>query len=105
MRLTKNLSSFDKNSFLKNISIKPVQLNFENATLPFNHLDGILMANSLHYVKNKTDLLKKIKTCLNANGCFLIVEYDMEAANRWVPYPISFSSLTKLFHDVGFFIC
>ena len=60
------------------------------------------MANSLHYVKNKTDLLKKIKTCLNANGCFLIVEYDMEAANRWVPYPISFSSLTKLFHDVGF---
>jgi hypothetical protein len=30
------------------------------------------------------------------------VEYDMEAANHWVPYPINFSSLKKLFHDVGF---
>ena len=98
----KNLSSFNKSPSLKNVLIKPVELNFEKTSLPFNKLDGILMANSLHYVKNKTDLLKKIKTCLNANGCFLIVEYDMEAANRWVPYPISFSSLTKLFHDVGF---
>jgi ubiquinone/menaquinone biosynthesis C-methylase UbiE len=98
----KNISSFNKNSSLKNILIKPVELNFEKTDLPFNKLDGILMANSLHYVKNKKDFLEKIKICLNANGCFLIVEYDMEAANHWVPYPINFSSLKKLFHDVGF---
>jgi hypothetical protein len=60
------------------------------------------MANSLLYVKNKIVFLEKIKTCLNANGCFLIVEYDMETANHWVPYPINFLSLKKLFHDVGF---
>jgi ubiquinone/menaquinone biosynthesis C-methylase UbiE len=98
----KNLSSFHKNSSLKSILIKPVELNFERTPLPFNNLDGILMANSLHYVKNKKDFFEKIKTCLNANGCFLIVEYDMEIANHWVPYPISFLSLKKLFHDVGF---
>jgi len=98
----KNLSSFHKDSSLKSILIKPVELNFERTPLPFNNLDGILMANSLHYVKNKKDFFEKIKTCLNANGCFLIVEYDMEIANHWVPYPISFLSLKKLFHDVGF---
>ena len=98
----KNLSSFHKDSSLKSILIKPVELNFERTPLPFNNLDGILMANSLHYVKNKKDFFEKIKTCLNANGCFLIVEYDMETANNWVPYPISFLSLKKLFHDVGF---
>ena len=98
----KNLSSFHKNSSLKNILIKTVELNFEKTSLPFNNLDGILMANSLHYVKNKNDFIEKTKTCLNKNGCFLIVEYDMETANHWVPYPISFSSLKKLFHDVGF---
>lgn len=98
----KNLSSFHKDSSLKSILIKPVELNFERTPLPFNNLDGILMANSLHYVKNKKDFFEKIKTCLNANGCFLIVEYDMEIANHWVPYPTSFLSLKKLFHDVGF---
>ena len=98
----KNLSSFHKDSSLKSILIKPVELNFERTPLPFNNLDGILMANSLHYVKNKKDFFEKIKTCLNANGCFLIVEYNMETANHWVPYPISFLSLKKLFHDVGF---
>lgn len=98
----KNISSFNKNPFLKNILIKPVELNFEKTSLPFNKLDGILMANSLHYVKNKKDFLEKTKTCLNTDGCFLIVEYDMETANHWVPYPINFSSLKKLFHDVGF---
>lgn len=98
----KNLSSFHKDSSLKSILIKPVELNFERTPLPFNNLDGILMANSLHYVKNKKDFFEKIKTCLNVNGCFLIVEYDMEIANHWVPYPISFLSLKKLFHDVGF---
>ena len=98
----KNLSSFHKDSSLKSILIKPVELNFERTPLPFNNLDGILMANSLHYVKNKKVFFEKIKTCLNAIGCFLIVEYDMETANHWVPYPISFSSLKELFHDVGF---
>ena len=98
----KNLSSFHKDSSLKSILIKPVELNFERTSLPFNNLDGIIMANSLHYVRNKKDFLEKIKTCLNANGCFLIVEYDMETANHWVPYPISFLSLKKLFHDIGF---
>src|SRR6185312_556560 len=98
----KNLSSFHKDSSLKSILIKPVELNFERTPLPFNNLDGILMANSLHYVKNKKVFFEKIKTCLNAIGCFLIVEYDMETANHWVPYPISFLSLKKLFHDVGF---
>jgi ubiquinone/menaquinone biosynthesis C-methylase UbiE len=98
----KNLSSFDKNSFLKNISIKPVQLNFENATLPFNHLDGILMANSLHYVKNKKEFLEKLKTYLNEKACFLMVEYDTEISNDWVPYPISFLSIKKLFNESGF---
>ena len=98
----KKLSSFNKNPSLKNVLIKSVELNFENTSLPFNKLDGILMANSLHYVKNKKDFFEKTKTCLNVNGCFLIVEYDMEIANHWVPYPISFLSLKKLFHDVGF---
>ena len=77
-------------------------MDFEKTTLPFENLDGILMANSLHYVKDKIMFIEKLKKNLNKNGCFLIVEYDMERSNYWVPYPISFLSLKKLFNDIGF---
>ncbi len=98
----KNLSSFNKNPSLKNVLIKPVELDFEKTPLPFNNLDGIVMANSLHYVKDKKSFLEKIKMHLNEKGCFIVVEYNMEISNHWVPYPINFLSLKKLFHDVGF---
>ena len=33
---------------------------------------------------------------------FLIVEYDTDQANRWVPYPLSQARLTALFTTVGY---
>jgi ubiquinone/menaquinone biosynthesis C-methylase UbiE len=76
--------------------------DFVNDKLSFNGLDGILMANSLHYVKDKIAFLRKATACVKENGCFLIVEYDMDTANKWVPYPISFISLRSLFLQAGF---
>lgn len=78
--------------------------DFVNDKLSFTGLDGILMANSLHYVKDKIAFLKKVMACLKEDGCFLIVEYDTDTANTWVPYPISFSSLKSLFLQAGFSI-
>lgn len=100
--LDKTISSFKKNASLKTIDIKPIQLDFEKATLPFENLDGIIMANSLHFVKDKIELIEKIRKHLHQKGCFLIVEYDMETSNYWVPYPINFLSLQKLFRKIGY---
>lgn len=100
--IDKNISSFKTNSSVNQVSVKPIELDFEKTPLPFKNVDGILMANSLHFVKDKIIFLEKIKHYLNKNGQFLIVEYDTEIANHWVPYPISFLSLKKLFNDVGY---
>jgi len=76
----------------------PITANFEKDDLPFNGLDGILMANSFHYIQDKPALIKKLQTYTLPNAPFIIVEYDTDTpVARWVPYPVSFASLKKLF--------
>jgi ubiquinone/menaquinone biosynthesis C-methylase UbiE len=65
-------------------------------------LNGILLANALHYVRDQPAFIARAAACLKADGCFLIVEYDTDAANPWVPYPLSFAALKGLFGRAGF---
>lgn len=84
------------------IELKKIALDFVNEPLPLKDLSGILMANSLHYVQDKYSFLLKTKAAMASDGYFIIVEYDNEKANRWVPYPIRFSELQNVFGKVGF---
>jgi trans-aconitate methyltransferase len=81
--------------------IKFLQLDFIKDPLPKVSADGILMANSLHFVKDQVTFLSKIKKHLSPGGVFLLVEYDMQAPSHWVPYPVSFSIAQDLFKQVG----
>jgi len=78
--------------------LHPITADFEKDDLPLKDLDGILMANSLHYIKNKATLIKKLQTYMLPNAPFIIIEYDTDTpVARWVPYPMSFASMKKLF--------
>jgi ubiquinone/menaquinone biosynthesis C-methylase UbiE len=99
----KNEASLKKIKPQSSINIEKVVADFVRNELNFQNLDGILMANSLHFVKDKVSFLNKISHHLKSSGCYLIVEYDMDRSNPWVPYPVSFSSVQKLFHDLGNF--
>jgi SAM-dependent methyltransferase len=83
-------------------AIQFLEKDFEKDELSLPLLDGILMANSLHFVKNKLVFLKEIKKHLLPAAVFLLVEYDIETPNRWVPYPLSYSSAESLFKQAGF---
>lgn len=86
----------------KGIRIDKHIRDFIADSLPISRLDGILMANALHYVKDKPAFIDTTKKIIKEDGCFLIVEYDTLAANQWVPYPIDFISLHRLFSNAGF---
>ena len=84
------------------VTLVPMTANFEKSELDLHDLDGILMANSLHYVKDKPALVKKLRAYMRPDAPFIIVEYDTDMpVSTWVPYPLSFASLTKLFPRVG----
>jgi SAM-dependent methyltransferase len=65
-------------------------------------LDGILMANSLHYVREQEAFVRECGAHLEPGGRFVIVEYDFERPNQWVPYPVSRRRLTTLLTAAGF---
>lgn len=79
-----------------------IKANFEKDDLPLSGLDGILMANSLHYIRDKQKLVKKLESYFSANPTFLIVEYDTTRFSPWVPYPISYQKLETLFAEMGY---
>ena len=67
-------------------------------------LDGILTANAIHYVpwREQAALLRRWRGYLKPAGRLIVVEYDADAGNRWVPYPVSFRSLGPLADAAGF---
>jgi len=67
-------------------------------------LDGIVLANALHFQRNGTQrrVVELLKSYLRPGGRFILVEYDVDRGNRWVPYPLSYQSWEKLAGECGF---
>ena len=83
------------------VSIEKSVLDFTSDSLVFHQVDGLMMANSLHYVKEKETFLRRMITSLKIGGYFLLVDYDMETVNRWVPYPLQIAAAKQLFLHCG----
>ena len=76
--------------------------DFTKQPWPFDALDGILMANSLHYVEAQAAFIRQCESRMKPQRRFLVVEYDTDDANRWVPYPLSRIKLSSLFMAAGY---
>lgn len=77
-------------------------LDFSTDTLPFAGLDGILMANSMHFVKDKGTLLTRLRNTLRPRGQLVVIEYELNEGNEWVPYPIPYATLALQLSESGF---
>jgi ubiquinone/menaquinone biosynthesis C-methylase UbiE len=64
-------------------------------------LDGMLFANSLHFVARPDVTLSRLARLLRPGGRIVIVEYDGRGPNRWVPDPISIARLSEVTAAAG----
>jgi Methyltransferase domain len=74
-----------------------VDLSESNLSLPA--LDGVLMANFLHFIQHQGAFVARLRTLSER---LLVVEYDGRAPSRWIPYPLGFSALRGLLRERGF---
>jgi SAM-dependent methyltransferase len=81
----------------KKVRITTHRGDFASPTWPFDELDGILMANSLHYVHDQDRFIRACEPRMTSPRRFVIVEYDTTEASRWLPYPVGRARLIELF--------
>ncbi len=65
-------------------------------------LDGVVMANSLHFQRDKDRVLQLVGGYLQPGGRLLLVEYGTDRGNAWVPYPLSYPTWEALARRNGF---
>lgn len=82
------------------VEVTPMVADF-SMPLELPTVDGIVMANSLHFERDKLAVLRLVRSYLRPSGRLIVVEYDTDHGNQWVPFPFSFRAWTVLAAEAG----
>ena len=71
--------------------------------LPLPPLDGLIAANSLHFVARDRQVaaIRSLATHLQPGAPFIVVEYDADRGNPWVPHPFTATTFAALAGEAG----
>jgi SAM-dependent methyltransferase len=83
------------------VALTPLEADF-GRRMDLPPLDGVVMANSLHFSRDKLEVLRLVRGYLRPAGRLVLVEYDTDHGNHWVPYPLSYATWEVLAGDAGF---
>lgn len=66
-------------------------------------LDGIVAANSLHFVprERQVETIRQLAAMIRPGGRLLVVEYDADRGNPWVPHPFSMATWQGIAAEAG----
>jgi ubiquinone/menaquinone biosynthesis C-methylase UbiE len=97
----KQLGSAHRSRFGASQNLIPLNQDFSRLS-DIPALDGVVMANSLHFFKDKERVLQHVHGLLKPGGVFLLVEYNVDSGNMWVPHPLTFETFSSLAPHAGF---
>jgi SAM-dependent methyltransferase len=69
--------------------------------LPLPPLDGVVMANALHFASDAAAVLSLIASYLRPGGRLVLIEYEGRRPSRWVPHPVSPARFAELAAGAG----
>ena len=64
-------------------------------------LDGIVMANALHFHRDHVAVVRHVVSFVKPGGRFVLVEYDADSGNAWVPHPLSYKTWEGIASEAG----
>jgi ubiquinone/menaquinone biosynthesis C-methylase UbiE len=84
------------------VRLRTIAADF-TAALALPQLDGIAMANSLHFVEpgRQGRVVAVLASHLRARGAFVVVEYDADRGNPWVPHPFRYEAWVRMAAAAG----
>lgn len=65
-------------------------------------LDGVVMANVLHFVADAEEALRTVAAQLRPGGRLVLIEYEGRRPSRWVPHPVPADRFAQLAAASGF---
>ena len=105
--------SIDKNETALQHQKRAIHARFPDLTIHYLTQDftqpvelpalyGVIMANALHFVRDKAWVVQAIHGYLKPEGRLILVEYNVDRGNVWVPHPLSYKSWQRLARQNGF---
>lgn len=70
----------------------------------FPPLEGVVMANSLHFLTHaqKLAFLARLRGLMRPGAQLILVEYNADQGNLWVPHPLSFPTWQETAQECGY---
>ena len=85
------------------VRVEALRADFTGALTGLPPLDGLVAANSLHFVSRdrQAGAIRALASYLRPGGTFVVVEYDADRGNPWVPHPFRFATWERLVGEAG----
>ena len=93
-KITREIKKHQKNELKKKNEIEKKRLQKEFLQKKISNSDEDINTSSKYIHLDRSSL--------NQNGRFILVEYNVDRGNHWVPYPLSFTSWRQLAQKSGF---